>query len=77
MTRNLEQILPRKNTYRYVILFLPISRTCMHMAGAMEAGIPRARRVAVKDAGHIMYLEKPAEFSRLVIGFIEQNSDGR
>jgi len=46
-------------------------------AGAIEAGIPRARRVVVKDVGHRMYLEKPAEFSRLVTGFIEQNEDGR
>jgi 3-oxoadipate enol-lactonase len=45
-------------------------------AGAIEAGIPRARRVVVSDVGHIMYLEKPAEFSRLVIGFIEQNKNG-
>lgn len=45
-------------------------------AGAIEAGIPRARRVVIKDVGHIMYLEKPAEFSRLVIGFIEQNEGG-
>jgi 3-oxoadipate enol-lactonase len=43
-------------------------------AGAIEAGIPRARRVVLKEVGHLMYLEKPAEFSRLVIGFIEQNS---
>jgi 3-oxoadipate enol-lactonase len=42
-------------------------------AGAIEAGIPRAHRVVIKDAGHLMYLEKPVEFSRLVIGFIEQN----
>lgn len=45
-------------------------------AGAIEAGIPRARRIVLKDVGHIMYLEKPAEFSRLVIGFIEQNKSG-
>ncbi len=45
-------------------------------AGAIEAGIPRARRVVLKDVGHIMYLEKPAEFSRLVIGFIEKNQSG-
>ena len=45
-------------------------------AGAIEAGIPRARRVVLKDVGHIMYLEKPAEFSRLVIDFIEQNKSG-
>jgi 3-oxoadipate enol-lactonase len=43
-------------------------------AGAIEAGIPGARRVVVEDAGHLMYLEKPVEFSRLVIGFIELNS---
>lgn len=45
-------------------------------AGAIEAGIPRAHRVVVKDVGHIMYLEKPAEFNRLVIDFIEQNRSG-
>jgi 3-oxoadipate enol-lactonase len=42
-------------------------------AGAIEAGIPRARRVVLKDVGHLMYLEKPKEFSDLVISFIEQN----
>lgn len=40
-------------------------------AGAIEAGIPRARRVVINDVGHLMYLEKPAEFSRIVIGFLE------
>jgi 3-oxoadipate enol-lactonase len=45
-------------------------------AGAIEAGIPRAHRVVVKDVGHLMYVKKPAEFSRLVIGFIEQNKSG-
>jgi 3-oxoadipate enol-lactonase len=28
-------------------------------AGAIEAGIPRARRVVVSDTGHLMYLESP------------------
>jgi 3-oxoadipate enol-lactonase len=42
-------------------------------AGAIEAGIPGARRVVIEGVGHIMYLEKPAEFSRLVIDFIELN----
>lgn len=42
-------------------------------AGAIEAGIPRSRRVVLKDVGHLMYLEKPAEFSNVVIRFIEQN----
>jgi pimeloyl-ACP methyl ester carboxylesterase len=43
-------------------------------AGAIEAGIPNVRRVVVAGTGHLMYLEKPAEFSRLVIHFIEQNA---
>jgi 3-oxoadipate enol-lactonase len=42
-------------------------------AGAIEAGIPNARRVVIGGVGHIMYLEKPSEFSRLVISFIRQN----
>jgi len=44
-------------------------------AGAIEAGIANSRRVVVAGTGHIMYLEKPAEFSRLVINFIEQNTN--
>jgi pimeloyl-ACP methyl ester carboxylesterase len=42
-------------------------------AGAIEAGIPRARRVVLKDVGHLMYLERPTEFSRIVISFVEEN----
>lgn len=41
-------------------------------AGAMEAGIPRARRIVITDVGHLMYLEKPTEFSRIVIEFLEK-----
>jgi pimeloyl-ACP methyl ester carboxylesterase len=40
-------------------------------AGAIEAGIPSARRVVISDVGHLMYLEKPAEFSRIVVEFLE------
>lgn len=42
-------------------------------AGAIEAGIRGSRRVVLSDAGHLMYLEKPAEFTKTVIGFIESN----
>jgi 3-oxoadipate enol-lactonase len=42
-------------------------------AGAIEAGIPRARRMVISDAGHLMYLEKPTEFSRIVIEFLENH----
>jgi pimeloyl-ACP methyl ester carboxylesterase len=43
-------------------------------AGAIEAGIPSARRIVVSGVGHIMYIERPAEFSQLVIGFLERNT---
>lgn len=42
-------------------------------AGAIEAGISDARRVVIAGVGHIMYLEKPDEFSRIVVGFIESH----
>jgi 3-oxoadipate enol-lactonase len=44
-------------------------------AGAIEAGIPNARLIVVQGVGHLMYLEKPEEFTRLLISFIETNSD--
>lgn len=40
-------------------------------AGAIEVGIPGSRRVVLRDAGHLMYMEIPEEFSRVVISFIE------
>jgi pimeloyl-ACP methyl ester carboxylesterase len=40
-------------------------------AGAIEAGIPGARRAIVPGTGHMMYLEKPEEFARIVIDFID------
>jgi 3-oxoadipate enol-lactonase len=42
-------------------------------AGAIEAGIPGSKRVVFTEAGHLMYLEKPEEFNRAVITFIEAN----
>ena len=42
-------------------------------AGAIEAGIPGSKRVVITETGHMMYLEKPAEFSRTVINFIDAN----
>src|SRR6266487_7098961 len=44
-------------------------------AGAIEAGIPNARRVVVSGTGHLMYLEKAEEFSRIALNFIETNKD--
>jgi len=42
-------------------------------AGAIEAGIAGSKRVVITEAGHLMYLEKPEEFSRVVIHFIDAN----
>ena len=42
-------------------------------AGALEAGIPRARRVVISNVGHLMYLEKPEEFGRIVIAFLKSH----
>ena len=44
-------------------------------AGAIEAGIGGSKRVVITDAGHLMYLEKPEEFSRVVIGFLQLNAE--
>ncbi|HTD15127.1 MAG TPA: alpha/beta hydrolase [Chthoniobacterales bacterium] len=42
-------------------------------AGAIEAGIPGARRIVMDGVGHLLYLEKPAEFAQLAINFVEAN----
>jgi tetratricopeptide (TPR) repeat protein len=39
-------------------------------AGALEAGIPGARRVILSGAGHLVPLEQPAAFNRAVLGFL-------
>lgn len=40
-----------------------------------HGGIPKARRIVVPDAGHLIYLEKPEEFSRIVIDFLEAHHE--
>jgi pimeloyl-ACP methyl ester carboxylesterase len=42
-------------------------------AGAIEAGIPRSRRIILNNAGHLCYLELPREFSKVAIGFLQAN----
>lgn len=39
-------------------------------AGAIQAGIQGSKRVVVKGAGHLVYLEQPDEFNRLVVDFM-------
>ena len=70
--------LPRLNEIRVPTLIIvgDVDIPDVHAhAGVIEAGIPNSRRIVVEDAGHLMYLEKPEEFSRLVITFIKANRD--
>jgi len=34
--------------------------------------LPRAKLVVVKQAGHGVYLDKPAEFNKLLLDFISE-----
>ncbi|MFC1564797.1 alpha/beta fold hydrolase [candidate division KSB1 bacterium] len=40
-------------------------------AGAIEAGIPNARRIVVKNAGHLVPMEQPEEFNKKVLEFLK------
>jgi 3-oxoadipate enol-lactonase len=44
------------------------------VAGALVMAISGAARVVVPDTGHLMYLEKPAEFFSVVSGFLIANA---
>ena len=76
--RTAQPALPRLSEIRLPTLILTgdadIPDVHAH-AGAIEAGIHGSRRVVLSDAGHLMYLEKPEEFSKIVIGFIHANSN--
>lgn len=39
----------------------------------MARGIPQARFIQVPGAGHSVYFERPAEFNRLLLGFLREN----
>jgi len=43
---------------------------CTEIADLMEERIVGAEKVVIKDAGHIMNMDKPEEFNRLVTEFI-------
>jgi pimeloyl-ACP methyl ester carboxylesterase len=46
-------------------------------AGVIELGIKGAKRIVVTDAGHLVYLERPEEFNRLVMEFLAENGLSR
>lgn len=40
----------------------------------LKRGITQARQVTIQGAGHIVNMEKPAEFNRVVLGFLKEQS---
>lgn len=44
-------------------------------AGAIDAGIPGAKRVIIDDAGHLAQLEQPDAFNQLVLGFLRGDAN--
>jgi pimeloyl-ACP methyl ester carboxylesterase len=44
------------------------------MADAAAAGIPGARKVVIEGAAHVVALEKPQEFNRALLAFLEDSS---
>ena len=76
LARDTPSALPRLHEIRVPTLILvgdaDIPDVHAH-AGVIETGIPNSRRVVISDAGHLMYLELPEEFSRVVIRFHQEN----
>lgn len=74
LTRPIQPALPRLREIHVPTLILTgdVDIPDVHAhAGAIEAGIPGSRRVVLHDAGHLMYMEIPEEFTQAVIRFIE------
>ena len=45
--------------------------SCKEIADIMEKEIPGSKKVVIKGAGHIMNMDKPEEFNRYIIEFID------
>lgn len=43
-------------------------------AGVIDVGIPNSERVVVPGAGHLVFLERPKRFNRLVLEFLDELS---
>ena len=76
LARDMPSALPRLREIRVPTLILvgdaDIPDVHAH-AGVIETGVPNSRRVVIHDAGHLLYLELPEEFSRVVIRFLREN----
>jgi len=43
---------------------------CKEIADLMEQKIPHSKKVVISDSGHVMIIDKPDEFNKLVLDFI-------
>ena len=43
------------------------------IADLVAAGVPGARKVVIEDAAHVLALEKPAEFNRVLVEFLHDS----
>lgn len=43
---------------------------CKEIANLLEKTIPNARKIDIADATHVMLMEKPAEFNKIVLDFL-------
>jgi hypothetical protein len=41
----------------------------------LTRALSKSKRAVIGNAGHLMYLKKPAKFRRVAILFIESNND--
>jgi pimeloyl-ACP methyl ester carboxylesterase len=75
--RPIQPALPRLREVRVPTLILvgdaDIPDVHAH-AGAIEAGIAGSRRIVLRDAGHLMYLEIADVFARTVTDFLDRTS---
>jgi len=42
------------------------------LSGAINAGIKNSKRVIINGAGHLVHMEQPEEFNKLVIEFLQE-----
>ena len=43
------------------------------VADTIAAGVPLATKVTIAESGHLLNLERPDEFNRLILDFLEKN----
>lgn len=49
---------------------------CLEVADLLEASVPRSRKVILAGTGHLLQMEKPEEFNRHLIGFLDAVRQG-